>query len=63
VYIGVSYDDKGQYDENAGPPPPGTPVAVYTTEKPPAQGPPSPSPVKPGKGVKVHVKFDDSNRM
>jgi hypothetical protein len=62
VYIAVSYDDKGQYTEDAGPPPQGPPVAVYT-EKPPAQGPPTPSPVKPGKGVKVHVKFDDSNRM
>jgi hypothetical protein len=65
VYIGVSYDDKGQYEETAGPPPTGTPVAVYTDKKSqaPTQGPPAPSPVKPGKGVKVHVKFDDSSRM
>jgi hypothetical protein len=64
VYIGVTYDDKGLYDETAGPPPPGTPVAVYMDKKPetPTQGPPTPSPVKPGKGAKVHVKFDDSNR-
>jgi hypothetical protein len=65
VYVAVSYDEKGQYTETAGPPPPGTPVAIYT-DKPPAQGAqgaPTPSPVKPGKGAKVHVKFDDSNRM
>jgi hypothetical protein len=65
VYVAVSYDEKGIYTETAGPPPPGTPVAIYT-EKPPApgsQGPPTPSPVKVEKGAKVRVKFDDSNRM
>jgi hypothetical protein len=65
VYVAVSYDEKGVYTETAGPPPPGTPVAIYT-EKPPTagtQGPPTPSPVKVGKGTTVRVKFDDSNRM
>jgi hypothetical protein len=65
VYVGVSYDEKGIYTETAGPPPPGTPVAIYTEKPPPAgtQGPPPPSPVKVGKGAKVRIKFDDSNRM
>jgi hypothetical protein len=63
VYVAVSYDEKGQYEETMGPPPTGTPVAMYTTEKPTEQGPPKPSPVKVGKGAKIHIKFDDSQRM
>ena len=63
VYVAVSYDEKGQYEETMGPPPTGTPVATYTTEKPSAQGPPKPSPVKVGKGAKIRIKFDDSQRM
>jgi hypothetical protein len=65
VYVAVSYDEKGAYTETAGPPPPGTPVAIYVDKAPPpgAQGPPMPSPVKTGKGAKIQVKFDDSNRM
>ena len=65
VYVAVSYDEKGMYTETAGPPPPGTPVAIYT-EKPPTaatEGPPMPSPVKVVKGAKIRIKFDDSNRM
>ena len=65
VYVAVSYDEKGIYAETAGPPPPGTPVALYL-DKPPAKGaqePMTPSPVKLGKGAKIHIKFDDSNRM
>jgi hypothetical protein len=63
VYVAVTYDEKGQYEETMGPPPPGTPVATYTTEKPAAQGPPKPSPVKVGKDAKIRIKFDDSQRM
>jgi hypothetical protein len=65
VYVAVSYDEKSIYTETAGPPPPGTPVAMYI-EKPPAagaHGAPAPSPVKVVKGAKIHIKFDDSNRM
>jgi hypothetical protein len=63
VYVAVSYDDKGEYQETTGPPPLGTPIAVYTTEKPTGQGPPKPSPVKVVKGAKIRIKFDDSQRM
>jgi hypothetical protein len=65
VYVAVSYDEKGIYAETAGPPPPGTPVAVYL-DKPPAkgaEGPVTPSAVRLGKGTKIRVKFDDSSRM
>jgi hypothetical protein len=64
VYVAVSYDEKGIYTETAGPPPPGTPVMAYTEKPTPqGQGPMTPSPVKPGKGAKIRIKFDDSNRM
>jgi len=56
VYIAVVYDDLGTYErENA--PPPGTPVFIHGMASGAAE------PVKPGKGAKVAVTFDDSNRM
>ncbi len=65
VYVAVTYDEKGLYEELAGPPPPGTPTAIYVVPgaKPSTQGPPLASPVKPGRGAKIQIKFDDSNRM
>ena len=57
VYIAVVYDDAGTYNRDSAPPP-GTPVAVHglaTGGK--AEG------VKPGKGAKVAITFDDSQRM
>lgn len=56
VYIAVVYDDTGKYDRE-GPPPPGTPVSVHGMASGAAEG------VKAGKGAKVTVTFDDSNRM
>jgi hypothetical protein len=53
VYVAVSYDEKSIYTETAGPPPPAAG----------AHGAPAPSPVKVVKGAKIHIKFDDSNRM
>lgn len=57
VYVRMAYDDKGTYDGNAGPPPPGTPVGMYSTDGKTA------APVKPGPAAKVKVTFDDSRRM
>jgi hypothetical protein len=57
VYIAVVYDDTGNYNRDAAPPP-GTPVMLYGM----ATGG-APEGVKPGKDAKVTVKFDDSNRM
>jgi hypothetical protein len=57
VHIAVANDEKGDYDGNAGPPPPGTPIAMYSTDGKAV------SPVKPGKAGKVKVSFDESRRM
>lgn len=57
VYIAVVYDDAGTYNRDTAPPP-GTPVMLYGMA---AGG--APEAVKPGKGAKVTVTFDDSNRM
>jgi hypothetical protein len=56
VYIAVVYDDTGTYEHDSAPPP-GTPVAIHGM----ASG--APEAVKSGKGAKVAVTFDDSNRM
>jgi hypothetical protein len=56
VYIAVAYDEKGGYDGNAGPPPAGAPVSIYSTD-----GKGTPAPVKPA--AKVKLLFDDSQRM
>ena len=58
VYIAVAYDEKGDYDGTQGPPPPGTPVAVYSTD---GQGTPAPIEVK--ETAQVSMTFDDSQRM
>jgi hypothetical protein len=56
VYIAVVYDEKGTYDEQ-GPPPTGTPSAIYSDKAG------APIGVTPGKGTKVSVTFDASHRM
>jgi len=56
VYIAVTYDETGTY-ERQGPPLPGSPVSIHGM----AAG--APEGVKSGKGAKVSVTFDDSNRM
>ena len=56
VYIAVVYDEDGKY-EREGPPPPGTPVFIHGMAGGAAEA------VKSGKGAKVSVTFDDSNRM
>jgi hypothetical protein len=57
VYVAVAYDEKGDYDGKSAPPP-GTPVAVYTTD---ASGTPAPIDVK--ETANVTMTFDDSFRM
>jgi hypothetical protein len=58
VYVVVAYDEKGDYDGTQGPPPPGTPVAIYSTD---GQGTPAPIDVK--ETANVSMTFDDSYRM
>lgn len=56
VYIAVAYDEKGDYDGTAGPPPPGTPIAMHGKDGVMIA-------VKPGPSAKVKMSFDDSRRM
>lgn len=58
VYVGLAYDEKGDYDGFTGAPPPGTPIGAYSTA---AKGPPAP--VTPGPKGKVKATFDGSRRM
>ncbi len=60
VYLVAAFDEQGAYDISAGPPPPGTPVALY---KP--GDPLSPTPVKleEDKPTEIRFEFADSLRM
>jgi hypothetical protein len=58
VYVAVAYDEKGDYEGTTGPPPPGTPIAIYVVK-----GESTPAPVRPGKSAKIKLTFDDSRRM
>lgn len=54
VYFFVVYDEKGDYDGQSGPPPAGTPMALYSGPKG------EPLQVKPG--GKVKMTFTDAKR-
>ncbi len=54
VYFFVLYDEQGDYDGRSGPPPTGTPIAMYSSPKG------EPLTVKPG--AKVKVVFDGSKK-
>jgi hypothetical protein len=56
IYITAVYDEKGDYDGLSGPPPPGTPVATYGKAGKAIA-------VKPAKGTKIKMSFDDSRRF
>jgi hypothetical protein len=62
VYIAVSYDQDGTYEEGAPDPPLTMPVSIHVAN-PVAGAPPVPEPVEPGVGAKVHIKFDDRMRL
>ena len=54
VYVGVAYDEKGDFDA-LGEPPIGTPIAIYAKDG-------KTTPVKPGPGAKVQITFDETLR-
>ena len=58
VYVAVAYDETGDYDGLSGPPPPGTPVAVYTTD-----GKGTPAPVDVSGPAQITITFTDSQRI
>lgn len=55
VYVAVAFDEKGDYDGNAAPPPPGTPIGLYVKDGQPIG-------VKPGATATVKLSFDESRR-
>ena len=57
VYVGVAYDETGDYDGFSGPPPPGTPVAIYSTD-----GKGTPAPVDVSGTAQITMTFTDSQR-
>jgi hypothetical protein len=58
VYVAVAYDDKGAYDGNLAPPPPGMPIAYYIVD-----GKPTASPIKTTGGATIKLTFSDRTRM
>ena len=54
VYVGVAYDEQGDFDA-MGEPPVGTPIAIYAKEG-------KTTPVKPGPEAKVKITFDEKVR-
>ena len=54
IYIGVAYDEKGDFDA-VGEPPVGTPIAIYAKDG-------KTTPVKPGANAKVKITFDETLR-
>ena len=54
VYIGVAYDEQGDFDA-MGEPPVGTPIVIYAKEG-------KTTPVKPGPAAKVKITFDETVR-
>lgn len=57
VYICVVYNETGNYHGNSGPPPAGTPFAIYAKD---AKSPPTA--VTPGGKAPVKVSFSDARR-
>ncbi len=61
VYIAVVYNEKGDYTGVGGPPPVGTPVAIYSKDP---KDPSSPAlAVTPGEKTTVKVSFSDARRF
>ena len=56
-YVAVAYDEVGDYDGTAGPPPVGTPIAYYSTDGKSA------SPLKTAGGAKIKISFNETRRM
>ncbi len=60
VYLTAAYDEGGTYNIAAGPPPSGSPVALY---KPGDPQPPTAIKLEEGKAAEIKFSFDESIRM
>ncbi len=58
VYVAVAYDETGDYDGFSGPPPPGTPIGIYSTD-----GKGTPAPVDVTGTAQITMTFADTQRM
>jgi hypothetical protein len=56
-YVAVAYDEVGDYDGSAAPPPAGTPIAYYSSDGKTA------SPLKTAGGAKIKISFNETRRM
>lgn len=56
LYVYVLFDERGDYDGSAGPPPIGTPMGLYSVDRKTA------APVKVEKGVTLNITFSDAFR-
>ena len=61
VYIAMVYNEKGDYTGVGGPPPVGTPVAIYAKDPKDATSPSIP--VTPGPKTTVKMSFSDARRF
>jgi hypothetical protein len=60
VYLTAAYDEAGNYSIQSGPPPSGSPVALFRPGDPQA---PTPVKLEENKTVEITFSFDDSIRM
>ncbi len=61
VYIAATFDEQGGYDPAAsGPPPSGSPAALYSAD---GTGAPSGVELESGKGTQIDFEFGDAFRM
>jgi hypothetical protein len=59
VYLAMAFDEKGGYDGSAGPPPPGTPIAIHGSVPGGSAAPVATG----GESTVLEASFDDSVRM
>lgn len=60
VYVAAVFDSSGTYDGVSGPPPSGSPAAMYMVEQP---GVATPIKIEPGQAAEIEFVFDDSFKM
>ena len=60
VWVAVTFDEIGGYDPFAGPPPSGTPLAIYSADQ---TGMPSGLQLPADQETKITIAFDDTIRL
>ena len=60
IWVAVTFDETGGYNPLSGPPPSGSPLALYSTDQ---TGMPTGVEVKAGQETEITIAFDDALRM